>query len=85
MKDCIYVILVNYKNVNMTMDCITSIKQSSYDNYHIVVIDNASNDGSIEAIEKEFPNVNIIKSEINGGFGYTNNLLKQIKLVIESD
>ena len=48
--------------------------------YEIFVVDNASNDGSIEAIENQFPNINIIKSEINGGFGYANNLaIKQAK------
>lgn len=77
MKDCIYVILVNYKNASMTIDCITSIKQSSYDNYHIVVIDNASNDGSYLKLVNEYCNdsyITIIEARENNGFSAGNNI-----------
>ena len=39
-------------------DCVCN---QTFRDLEIVVVDNASNDGSIEAIEKEFPNINIIK------------------------
>lgn len=71
----ISIIFVNYKTKNLTINAINSvIEKTEGIDYEIFVVDNASNDGSIEAIEKEFPNINIIKSEINGGFGYANNL-----------
>jgi hypothetical protein len=37
------------------------------------VVDNASADGAPDAIEKEFPNVKIIRNDTNTGFGYANN------------
>lgn len=75
------IIFVNYKTKDLTINAINSvIEETEGISYEIFVVDNASNDGSIEAIEKEFPNINIIKSKINGGFGYANNLaIKQAK------
>ena len=69
------VIFVNYKTKDLTINAINSvIEKTKGISYEIFVVDNASNDGSIEAIEKEFPNINIIKNKVNGGFGYANNL-----------
>lgn len=75
------VIFVNYKTKDLTINAINSVKEKTEDiEYEIFVVDNASNDGSIEAIEQQFPNINIIKSDKNGGFGYANNLaIKQAK------
>lgn len=75
------IIFVNYKTKDLTINAINSvIEKTDGISYEIFVVDNASNDGSIEAIEKQFPNINIIKSEINGGFGFANNLaIKQAK------
>lgn len=75
------IIFVNYKTKELTINAIKSVMELTEGiDYEIFVVDNASNDGSIEAIEEEFPNINIIKSDINGGFGYANNLaIKQAK------
>jgi len=43
-------------------------------NFDIRVVDNNSHDGSAEMIEKEFPEVNLVKSSENLGFGRANNL-----------
>lgn len=75
------IILVNYKTKDLTVNCIKSIYEKTKDLiFEIFVVDNNSQDGSIEAIEKEFPNINIIKNQINAGFGAANNLaIKQAK------
>lgn len=75
------IIFVNYKTKDLTIDAINSvIEKTEGIEYEIFVVDNASNDGSIEAIEKEFQNIHVIKSPINGGFGYANNLaIKQTR------
>lgn len=75
------IIFVNYKTKDFTIDAIKSVfdKTQGID-FEIFVVDNNSQDGSIEAIEKEFPNINIIKNPINAGFGAANNLaIKQAK------
>ena len=75
------IIFVNYKTKDLTINAINSvIEKTEGVDYEIFVVDNASNDGSIEVIEQEFPNINIIKNPINSGFGSANNLaIKQAK------
>lgn len=69
------IIFVNYKTKDLTINAINSVIEKTEDlNYEIFVVDNASNDGSIEAIEQKFPDINIIKNPINAGFGAANNL-----------
>jgi len=41
--------------------------------WEIIVVDNASTDGSIQMLEKNFPEVRCIKNTANKGFGYANN------------
>jgi len=68
------IIIVNYNTKKITNDCIQSIisKTSGLD-YEIIVVDNASTDGSREFFESD-KRINYIYSERNGGFGYGNNL-----------
>lgn len=44
------VILVNYASWPHTIECLESLLRSTYENYSIVVVDNASPDGSVESI-----------------------------------
>lgn len=75
------IIFVNYKSEQLTCNAIESVLEKTEGlKYEIFVVDNNSQDGSIEAIEKKFPNINIIKNPINAGFGAANNLaIKQAK------
>lgn len=69
------IIFVNYKTKDLTINAIKSvIEKTEGIEYEIFVVDNNSQDGSIEAIEQEFPNINIVKNPINAGFGAANNL-----------
>lgn len=43
-------------------------------NWRMVVVDNASTDGTADAVEKEYPHVRLIRSRENLGFGRANNL-----------
>ena len=80
MKD-LSIIFVNYKTRDLTINAIKSVFEKTQGiNFEIFVVDNNSQDGSIEAIEQEFPNINIIKNPVNAGFGAANNLaIKQAK------
>ena len=71
----ISIILVNYKTKDLTINAIKSVFEKTQGiDFEIFVVDNNSQDGSIEAIEKEFPNINIIKNTVNAGFGAANNI-----------
>lgn len=75
------VIFVNYKTKDLTISAINSVIEKTQNiNFEIFVVDNNSQDGSIEEIEKQFPDINVIKNKSNIGFGAANNLaIKQAK------
>jgi len=69
------VIIVNYNTKKDTIDCIKSVEKYTKNIvYEIIVVDNASTDGSVPLIKESFPNVNVISSDKNLGFGKANNL-----------
>ena len=69
------VIIVNYNTKGLIRDCIESIHANTSDvDYEIIVVDNASSDGSAEMLRKEFPEVRLIEAGDNLGFGRANNL-----------
>lgn len=47
----VYIILVNYKNWQDTAECLESVFKLRYSNFRVVVVDNASENGSIEKLE----------------------------------
>ncbi|WNH09632.1 glycosyltransferase family 2 protein [Thalassobellus suaedae] len=74
LKD-VSIIFVNYNTRALTIDALKSVYAHSKTlNLEIIVVDNASQDTSVEAIKKEFPKVILIENKINIGFGRANNL-----------
>lgn len=74
MKFCF--IILHYKTADDTIECIKSIEMLN-DKAYIVVVDNASNNGSIEKVEKicnQYDNIHIIKNNENLGFAAGNNV-----------
>ncbi|MDD2493683.1 MAG: glycosyltransferase family 2 protein [Tissierellia bacterium] len=69
------IIIVSFNTKHLTLKCIESIIDHTIGiKYEIIVVDNASIDGSVEAIKAKFPIVSIIDSGENIGFGRANNL-----------
>src|SRR4051812_35884047 len=69
------IIIVNWKSVDFTRQCLASITAGAGDlNYEVIIIDNASWDGCGEMIRSEFPEVIFIQSNQNLGFAGANNL-----------
>lgn len=68
------IIIVNWNTKNLIMSCLDSIYQTTKSiGFEIIVIDNASTDGSISAIEKKFSHVILVKNNENKGFAAANN------------
>lgn len=68
-------IILNYNTFQLTSDCIRSvIRVTKAVDYEIILVDNASTEGGADDFLKEFPSIRLIKSEVNGGFAYGNNL-----------
>ena len=54
----VYVLTLNWNGKQVTMDCVESVLKSDYPNFRVIVIDNGSNDGSVEALRNKFGNLN---------------------------
>jgi N-acetylglucosaminyl-diphospho-decaprenol L-rhamnosyltransferase len=68
------VVVVSYNTANLLMESLSALHQSLVGITHeVVVIDNASRDGSAELIAKEFPDSHLIINPVNVGFGRANN------------
>ncbi len=73
------VIIVNYNTKELLQNCIQSVIEKTHDiQYEIIVVDNASIDGSSEMVKSLFPTVKIIAEKSNLGFGRANNLAAEI-------
>lgn len=69
----IFAIIVTYKGQQWYDRCFSSLRDSSIP-VQTIVIDNASNDGTVEYIRENFPEIHLIESKENLGFGRANNL-----------
>ncbi len=69
------IIIVNWNTRDLLLDCIDSVYKSIRNNsFEIIVVDNASTDGSVAAVSMRYPDVLIISNEINYGFAKANNM-----------
>lgn len=69
------IIIVNYNTIELLKNCLSSIKNSiSGISYEVIVVDNASIDNSVRILTELFPDVFVIESKENLGFGRANNL-----------
>ena len=69
----LFVIIVTYKGKQWYDRCFTSLRESTLP-VQTIVVDNASNDGSVEYIKEHYPEIHLIESKENLGFGKGNNL-----------
>ncbi len=69
----LFVIVVTYKGMRWYKECFTSLRQSTIP-LSIVVVDNFSNDGTVDYLRDSFPEIHLIESNTNLGFGKANNV-----------
>ena len=68
------VIIVNWNGKKWLKKCLDSLRSQTYKNFEIVFVDNASSDDSIAYVEKNYPEVLIVRSDTNLGFACGNNI-----------
>ena len=71
----IAIVVLNYNGKENTLACINSIKKLNKSNYKVklIVVDNASNDGSREALSK-IKDITLVKNDKNLGYSGGNNI-----------
>lgn len=68
------VCIANYNGEDLLPDCIESLhRQDAEFSFEIIVHDDASNDGSIELLRRDYPEAEILASNENAGFCIANN------------
>jgi len=69
------VVIVNWNTEELLDNCISSIKEKTHGiRYEIIIVDNASQDGSVNLVKSKFPDCKLIESDRNLGFTKANNL-----------
>lgn len=66
------IIILNYNVKDLLLNCLKSLKFKN--NWQVIVVDNASSDGSVEAVKENFPEVEIVANKQNLGFAAGNNV-----------
>lgn len=67
-------IILNTNRREDTLECLASLQSTTFPNQCVLVLDNASTDGSVDAIEAAYPDVHVIPLEDNRGYAGNNNV-----------
>lgn len=69
-----YVIIVNWNGKDLLHRCLSSLFDNTPDSHcRVVVVDNASTDGSVEMVQQNYPQIHVICNSVNTGFSKANN------------
>ena len=68
------VIVLNYNAGELLLNCIESIKKSTYKNLEIIVVDNISTDKSQKICKEKYPDIKLIQNDENFGYCEGNNI-----------
>jgi GT2 family glycosyltransferase len=70
----VLIVIVNWNTREILRNCLRSVYEQTREiNFKVVVVDNASSDGSAEMVKKEFSQANLISNSDNRGFAAANN------------
>ena len=70
----VYVVILTWNGRDDTLECIKSVSELKYPHYRILVVDNASTDGTLAAINTLFPALETVANPRNLGFAAGNNV-----------
>lgn len=84
-KPFVSIVILVFNGKRWIDACLTSVCLTKYENFKIIVVDNASTDNSCEGIEGKFTKVECIRNEINLGFSEGNNVGIRHALAIGAD
>ncbi len=63
----VLIIIVTFNKRDYVVNLLESLRTIDYRNYDIVVVDNASSDGTVELLTRNYPDIKIIAKDINDG------------------
>ncbi|CAJ35482.1 glycosyltransferase family 2 protein [Methanocella arvoryzae] len=75
------IVILNWNNGTVTVDCLRSLEKLSYSNFFTLVLDNGSTDDSLEILHRAYPGISVVQNDKNLGFAGGNN--PGIRLALE--
>ncbi len=70
----VYVIVLNYNGIDIIVNCLKSLQETTYQKIKVLVVDNASADGSPDFVKRDFPGVELLLNPENYFFSKGNNI-----------
>jgi len=67
------IIIPSYNRKDELMICLNSILKQDYQNIEIIVVDDNSSDGTVQMVQRQFPQIQIIMDSVNFGPSYRRN------------
>ncbi|MCH9697947.1 MAG: glycosyltransferase [Gammaproteobacteria bacterium] len=77
-SDRVSVFIVNYNGRQHLDELLNSLQHQSYTDFEIIIIDNGSQDGSVDEIKQNYPDVRLIALHDNTGFAEANNIAAEV-------
>ena len=73
--DCplVYILILTWNRAGDVLTCLSHLHELDYPNYVPVVIDNASEDGTVDAIREKYPQITVLENPTNLGYAGGNN------------
>lgn len=68
------IIVLNYNNREDTLECLRSLQHLTCRRVTVILVDNSSTDGTVEAVRHEYPQLTVIETGANLGFTGGNNV-----------
>lgn len=62
------IIIPNWNGLDLLRPCLNSLRKQTTTDFEVIVVDNASTDGSVSVLADEFPEVRVLPLTTNGGY-----------------
>jgi len=69
----VVIVVVTWNGLRDTLYCLASLRKTRYGNLRIVLVDNASADGTPDVVRHYFPDIHLIANSTNAGYVCANN------------
>ena len=69
----VHLIVLNWNDKEISKKCLSSIEKVSYSNYEVLIVDNNSQDGSVQFFKEHFPQYDILALDKNLKYAGGNN------------
>jgi len=68
MQQLVSIIIPHWNGISLIDECLKSLQKTTYPNIEIIVVDNNSEDDSVNYIKNNFPSIIVLENQINEGY-----------------